>query len=244
MKNDPYIIASFLKARDRENWPSDGTNPIVTISRQRGAGGDKVAMKTAEVLTGMSHGRSPWIVVDKNIAERVIDDHHLPSQISQFLTEEQTVSIEDHIEGMFGISVPRWTIVEKMTQTIIHLANIGHVIFVGRTAHAVTAGFPRAAHIRIIGSLDRRIERVIEDKKCSRDEAINEIEQVEHNRNKFARTHFNVDLNDASKYDLVFNTDRVSVDEAARLIAELVSSPDFRKEKAEQFADLRHSVLG
>ena len=32
MKNDPYIVAAFLKAKDRDQWASaDGTNPIVTI---------------------------------------------------------------------------------------------------------------------------------------------------------------------------------------------------------------------
>ncbi len=244
MKNDPYVISTFLKAKERDQWASDGTSPIVTVSRQHGAGGDAIAMRTAEILTEMGRGTHPWIAVNKDIAERVINDHHLPKQIARFLTGEQTASIEDHIEGILGISVPSGTVVEKMVQTIIHLARIGHVVFVGRAAHVVTARFPRAAHIRLIGSLEHRVERIMEDKKCSWDEAAAEIRLVDENRRHFVAKHFKVDLDDPTQYDLVFNTDRISVEEAARLTAHLVSSPDFRTKEAGQLVELRHQVLG
>jgi len=58
MKNDPYIIAGFLEAIERENWKADGTNPIVTISRQMGADGEAIALRTVELLTEMIHGSS------------------------------------------------------------------------------------------------------------------------------------------------------------------------------------------
>lgn len=244
MKNDPYIVAAFLKAQDRDQGTSDGTRPIVTLSRQHGTSGELIAVRTAEILTEMSHGKHPWIAVDKDIAEHVINDHHLPREIAGFLTGEQTASIENYIEGVLGISVPYKTIMEKMTQTMIHLAKIGHVVLVGRAAHVVTAGFPRAAHIRIMASLEHRVERIMESKNCSRDDAAAEIRDVDDYRRHFVAKHFKVDLDDPTQYDLVFNVDRISVEEAARLIAHLVSSPDFRKKEASQLVELRHQVLG
>lgn len=244
MKNDPYIVAAFLKAKERDNWTADGTSPIVTISRQRGAAGQEIAFRASEILTEMSQGREPWVVIDKNIAERVIEDHHLPNRIKCFFSEEQTLSIEEHIEGILGISVPSSTMIENMTRTVIRLARIGHVIFVGRAAHLITVKFPRAAHVRVFGSFERRVERVAEKKQCSWDEADQEVRRIDEQRRNFVSTHFHSDLDDPSHYDLLFNTDRISVEESARLIAHLVSSPDFRVKQATHLQELRHQVLG
>jgi cytidylate kinase len=192
----------------------------------------------------MSQGLHPWIVVDKDIAERVIEDHHLPKRISSFFTEEQTLSIEEHIEGILGISVSAATRIQDMTRTIINLARLGHVVFVGRAAQVITANFPRAVHVQIIGSFDRRVERLAERKQLSRDEAAAEVRTVDHQRRHFALTHFHADLDEPTRYDMIFNTDRVSVEESARLIAQLVSSPDFREKEARKLQELRHQVLG
>jgi cytidylate kinase len=244
MKNDAYVVTAFLNAKERDHWVADGTGPIVTVSRQRGAEGEAIAFRTAEILTELSHGLHPWIVVDKDIAERVIEDHHLPKRISSFFTEEQTLSIEEHVEGILGISVPAATRIQDLTRTIVNLARLGHVIFVGRAAHAITAKFPRAAHVRIIGSFNRRVERLVEKNRCSWDEAAAEVRTVDAQRRHFALTHFHSDVDDLSHYDMIFNTDRVSVEESARLIAHLVSSPEFRVKEARKLEELRHQVLG
>ena len=244
MKNDPYIVAAFLEAKEREKGAADGTSPIVTISRQCSSQGEEIASRTSEILTDMSHGRRLWVVVDKNIAERVIEDHHLPKRIGRFFSDEQTLSIEEHVEGMLGISVPGSTMVQDMTRTILRLARIGHVVLVGRAAPLITASFPRAVHVRIIGSFNRRVERLAERKQCSWDEAAAEVRKVDNQRHHFISTYFHSDLDDPTHYDLVFNTDRVSVEESARLIAQLVSSPDFREKEAKKLVELRHHVLG
>jgi cytidylate kinase len=244
MKNDPYVVAAFLKAKEEDNWIADGTTPFVTISRQAGALGEAVAFRTAEILSALGQGAHPWIVVDKDIAERVIADHHLPERISRFFTEEQSLSIEEHLEGILGISIPSATMIEKMTQTVLQLAQIGQVIFVGRSARAITAKFPCAVHVRVIGSFQRRVDRIAEAKGCSVDEAATEVRTLDHQRRHFASVHFHADIEEVENYDMVFNTDRVSVEEAAQLIAHLVSSPDFRKENAVRHRELRKRVLG
>jgi cytidylate kinase len=85
---------------------------------------------------------------------------------------------------------------------------------------------------------------VAERNPCSRDEAAAEVRKVDNQRRHFVSTYFHSDLDDATRYDLVFNTDRVSVEESARLIAQLVSSPDFREKEARKLVELRHHVLG
>jgi cytidylate kinase len=244
MKNDPIIIAAFLEAMERGNWAADGTNPLVTVSRQIGAQGEEIAQRAAEILTESSHGKHPWILVDKDIAERVMETHHLPDRIKSFFTEEQAQSIDEHLHGLLGFSTSSTTMIANMTETMIRLARIGHVIFVGRGANAVTAKFPRAVHVRVVGSLERRVERVAAQKGVSPDEALAEVRRVDHQRNHFMSAYFHRHIDDATQYDMVFSTDRVSVEEAAHLIAHLVTSPHFREPEAGKLRELRHQVLG
>jgi hypothetical protein len=244
MKNDPYVVSAFLNARELNNQPADGTNPFVTISRQYGADGEAIALRAGEILTEMSRGQQPWIVVDQDLGERVIEDHHLPKRIDRFFSGEQILTLEDHIEGIMGISVPGVTMIEKLTLTILQLAQIGHVILVGRAAHVIAAKFPRGLHVRVIGSFDRRVQRVEEARSCSRSEAIEEIRRVDHRRQHFVSTYFRSDLEDAKAYDMILNTDRISVEDGARTVAQLIASPEFGEKAAAQLRELRHLVLG
>ncbi len=243
MKNDPYVLATFLKTKEFQDTLTDGTNPIVTISRECGANGEEIAFRAGELLTELDENNQPWMVMDRELGERVINDHHLPKQIGTFFSGEQMLSLEEHLEGLLGISVPAATMIKKMTGTIIQLARMGHVIFIGRAAHCITAKFPCAAHVRIIGSFDRRVDRVAKKSHCSLDQAAKEVRTVDEQRRRFASTYFQSDLDDPLNYDLVLNTDRVSIEEGASLIAHLVSSPKFRSGKAEELRELRQLVL-
>jgi len=243
MKNDPYVMATFLKAREQDKWAADGTRPIVTLSRQHGSGGSQIALRATELLSEKKHGGHPWIVVDKEIAERVINDHHLPARISKFLSEKEATSVEGRIDGLLGFAVPYETIIRKMAQTMVQIAKLGHVILVGRAAHVITAGFPRALHVRIIGSLEKRVERIMESENCSRDKAAARIMETDELRRHFAARHFKVDLNDPAQYDLTINTDRVTLEDAAQVIVHTVSLPHFRDEEARHLVELRHLVL-
>jgi len=134
--------------------------------------------------------------------------------------------------------------IKSLIRTIVQLARLGHVILVGRAAHIITAKFPRAAHVRFIGSFDRRVERIAERNRCTRSEAATEIKTVEAHRRHFVSTYFHSDLEDNSRYDLILNTDRLSIEDCARLIAQLVSNSRFREEEVDKLKKLRHQVLG
>ncbi len=244
MKNDPYIVTAFLKAKEMESAKTDGTLPIVTISRQVGALGEEVAYRTAEILSEMNHGKHPWIVVDKDVGERVVADHHLPLRLSKFFSGEETLSIDNYIHTLMGISVPGNVVIKSLTKTIIQLARLGHVILVGRAAHIITAKFPRAAHVRMIASFDRRVERVAASQHCSPSEAATKIKTVEHLRRHFVSAYFHADLEDSSRYDMILNTSRLSVEECAQSVAQLVSNSHFREKESLQLQELRHQVLG
>ena len=71
-----------------------------------------------------------------------------------------------------------------------------------------------------------------------------EDENPQHNNCTFGRWR---EVNKVTKEDKkgwAIDSDRISVEESARLIAQLVSSPDFRDKEGQKLIELRHQVLG
>jgi len=80
----------------------------VTISRQSGSGGHAVASRLAEYLQAReTGGRCPWTVFDRNLVEKVLEDHHLPKRLARFMPEDRISEISDTMDELFGLP-GRW----------------------------------------------------------------------------------------------------------------------------------------
>jgi cytidylate kinase len=195
--------------------------PAVTISRQAGAGGTSVALKLAEILQARLPGQAcPWTVFDRNLVERVLEDHHLPSRLAQFMPEDRVSAIGDAVEELLGLHPPSSSLVHKLTETILQLAELGNVILVGRGANVITATLPNIFHVRLIGSLERRIERVQARHKVSREAARKFIHKEDAGRRRYLLRYLGKAIDDPLLYHLIINTDWVPVDRAAEIIAQ------------------------
>jgi cytidylate kinase len=112
----------------------------------------------------------------------------------------------------------------KTTRTILHLATMGHAIIVGRGAGVIGRRLDGGLHVRLIGSPARRLERMKEFYKLSEPEARAAMERLDNGRRSYVRKYFKADVRDPLLYDLVINTDHVSYERAATIIAE--AAPD------------------
>jgi cytidylate kinase len=195
--------------------------PAVTISRQTGAGGTSVALKLAELLQERLPGENcRWTVFDRNLVEKVLEDHHLPSRLAQFMQEDRVSAIGDAVEELLGLHPPSSSLVHQITETILQLAELGNVILVGRGANVITASLPNVFHVRLIGSLERRIERVQARHKISREAARKFISKEDAGRRRYLLRYLGKAIDDPLLYHLIINTDWVPVDRAAELIAQ------------------------
>jgi cytidylate kinase len=242
-----YIVALNYSKEEATTTLAAPPKPIVTISRQRGARGKFIAEKTAALLSREGEADPPWLVVDRSLAQRVMEDHHLSAEICRFLTEEQAMTIHDRLAHLLHLHASSEKTLEKMMQTALRLAEIGHIIFVGRAAHVVTARHPRAYHIHIIGSFERRVEEVMAAGRERRFDAELEVRKADHDRACFASSFFHINLEDPFQYHLTINSDRMSDDTAARMIADLVLAPEPGVLEApsrvgRSFGSVRHEV--
>lgn len=199
--------------------------PVVTISREAGCGAPVVAEKLAALLQASSPADAPpWTVFDRNLMEKVLEDHNLSARLAKFLPEDRTTELQDIMHEVFGLRPASWTIVRQITETILHLAELGGVIFIGRAGNVITAKLPYAFHVRLVAPLEKRVEHAHEfysmTKKAAREFCLRE----DRGRRRYLKKYFNVDVDDPLLQHLTVNTGLVSYDEAARIIADAVLS--------------------
>jgi cytidylate kinase len=199
------------------------TRRAVTISRQSGSGGHAVAETLAEYLQAACPKHCcPWTVFDRNLVEKVLEDHHLPRRLAQFMPEDRISEIADTMDELFGLHPPSWTLVRQTADTVLHLVELGNVILIGRGATVITSKLDYVFHVRLVGSLQRRVEHMQEISQLSPKAALELIEQQDRGRKRYLKKYFGKDIDDPLLYHLVVNTDLMSYEQAARLIGNAV----------------------
>ena len=134
--------------------------PAVTISYKAGAGGHEVAHRLAGVLQMTQPARAArWTVFDRELVDEVLAEHHLPKELGLLMPEDRRFYIQDILDDLMGLRPPSWVLEPKIAETVLHLADAGHVILVGRGASIITERMPKS-FIWLIGSLPKRIERM------------------------------------------------------------------------------------
>jgi cytidylate kinase len=124
------------------------------------------------------------------------------------------------IQEMFGLHPPFWTLVHLTAETILHLAEQGNVILIGRGANLVTSKLPHVFHVRLVGSLEKRVEHTQEIRGLGKKEALEVVRNEDLGRQRYLKKYFKKEFNDPLLYHLVINTDAVSYEDAARIIGD------------------------
>ena len=190
----------------------------VTISRQAGSGGHSVAERLVELIKAGEHGEN-WMIFDRNLVEKVLEDHKLPARLGRFMPEDRISAIADTMDELFGLHPPSWILVRKTSETILHLAELGNVILIGRAANIVTRRIPHVFHVRLVGSLEKRVERLQQSNGLTAKAALKMAEEQDLARRRYVKQFFAKNIDDPLLYHLVLNTDLLSIDAAARMIA-------------------------
>ncbi len=194
--------------------------PSITLSRQTGSGAMEIARRLAEFLHTEAPGPCGWAVFDKNLVAKMLEEHDLPQQIAQFLPEDHISRIRDTVEELLGLHPPSETLIRQISETVVHLAGLGHVILVGRATNVITQGMANVFHVRIVAPVEKRVNQVMTVSRQSREAALEFIRKEDAARRRYLKDYFRCDPDDALGYDLVLNTGRFEAQAAAHLIGE------------------------
>ena len=194
--------------------------PCITISREVGAGGDAVSERLCDLLQKKRrHEEVKWIVFDKNLIEKVIEDHNLPGKLSDYLEEDKITEINSMVNELLGLHPPAWLLVHKTAQTILQLATMGNVIIVGRGAHLITTHMNNVFHVRLVAPLEDRIRHMQDIFNLTRKEAIVRIKKDDVIRKHYLKHYYHKDIDDKFLYHIIINTHLLPYEEAAEMIS-------------------------
>lgn len=214
-----YLLCQ-IKERKQKAAQAIRPGPAITLSYQTGAGEHEIAMRIAEILQAAEPVAStPWTVFDRRLIEHVLKEHQFPESMARFLPEDRRSFVEEEIGDILGLHPPAWVIVPQIAETILHLANAGHVILVGRGAAFITAAMPNVFHVRLVAPLTDRIDRVRMIENMPATEAAKYVARKDRGRSRYAKAYFRGQLEDDLLYHLVINTGRIPYHRAAQIIA-------------------------
>ena len=216
------FVVHQLRLRTGHPAPHHPTSgPALTISHQTGAGEHVVAERVAHLLEAGGHkGAVPWTVFDRDLVDKVLEEHNLPHSLAQFMPEDRRSLIQDTLDELLGTRLPSWSAVPQVAETVLHLAHAGHAILVGRGANVITAGLPRVFHVRLVGSQEGRIARIQEERHLSHAAAATFVKKADRAHGRYVKAYYHVSAEDDTRYHLILNTDLLSLEEAAWIIAE------------------------
>jgi hypothetical protein len=191
----------------------------VTFSRETGAGAHSVAELLATQLQKQGGcDAKPWMVFDRNLVEKVLEEHNLPASVGAFMGEERVSEINDTVEEFFGLHPPSWILIRKTAETILHLAELGNTILIGRGASVITNKLPDVFHVRLVAALEQRVATIQHLRRLKPNEARAVIRKEDRGRRAYLEKYFARNIDDPLLYHLVINTSLVHPEHAAAII--------------------------
>jgi hypothetical protein len=213
-------------------------HPFVTISREAGAGGDEVMQSLVARLRALDPADPPWAGFDRELVEKVAEDHKLSKYLIESLEDQQYNWLRDLLHGV-GASRgwPSDTAVyHRVAKAVWALAQAGRVVIVGRGGVFLTQGLPGGVHVRLVAPFADRVQRYAKAQGLDRKAAEQSIRELEQKRAAFYRRFWPKRSLGPETFTVTFNTgqlrDAQIVDAIVPLLGSLKMSGETSKVSA------------
>jgi len=178
---------------------------FITISEMLGTNGEKIAGQVANTLNYTFYGEEELF--------KAADELGFLSDVKK-LGEKSPALLE-----RFFSEKPK-IYLDRLQSVIYEVAKKGDAVFFGRGSQLLLHSFECAFHVMLIGSMEKRIKRVMEEKGVSKEVAERMIHRSDHDKKGFIHFAFHEDWLNPHLFDFILNTDKLSVDFSARMIVE------------------------
>jgi len=183
---------------------------IVTIGREFGTGGRKIATELSQLL-GIN-------LYDKHLLDDLKERYHL--------TTEQMDKIRAQKKNWLSqlkVFVPEVTpelIYEEEERILRELAEKESCIILGRTGYHIFRDNPNAFRVFLIADMPYRRDKVARRLNINEGSADLLIKQVDEARENYSQTFSGTSRNDVHNYDLILNVTGLEADHVAKMIVE------------------------
>ena len=192
--------------------------PIIALTQGMGSLAQDIAEQLADEL-GLA-------TLQHEVAERVADRMHISRSLINRLREGKAGTIE-------RLRADRDSIAVYTHEELLEAAARGNVVLRGWGATLLLRTVPHIPCVRIMRPFEKRV-RWLMDALGTEDQSLAEAEIRRSDESNTSRMHeqFGVTWGDPALFDLVLNTDRLSVDTCVQQIKALVARPEFAETEA------------
>ena len=187
--------------------------PIITISRGSYSRGKDVAERLARELG--------YECVSREIILEASEQFNIP-EIQLVHAIEDAPSILDRLTR----GTERY--VAYVRAALLKRVQKGDVVYHGFAGRLLLRDIPSVLRVRIIASIDHRIQEVVRRDGVSEDQARERIARADDERRKWSHHLYDVDPRDASLYDIVLQIRPMTIDDAVGTIKLAAQLPVFQ----------------
>lgn len=216
MKNIERLVAEQVRiwTRNEAKYKFDKEKievwPVITISREYGAGGRSLARELGE--------RTGFKVWDKELLSAIAQEAGADEQLMGSLDERRRKMIDDALYGtLIGYKNSNTHYYRSLLKVLHTIGLHGKSIIVGRGSNYII-DTPSPLKIRIICPLEKRIANVSKIENIGLKEAEKLINAREDERTDFVKHYFRQDPGNAEGFDLVVNSGNFSIAQLADLV--------------------------
>src|SRR4030043_1291570 len=182
---------------------------FLTISEMSGTKGVQIAQQVSKGLGYTYYGEAELLKFAEEMgffADVKKLDEKGPHLLERFFSEKPKVYLD------------------RLQSVIFEVAKKGNALFFGKGSQLLLNSFNCALHVLVTGSMEKRVQRIIEEKKVDKEIAEKLIHRSDQDKRGFLRFAFEEDWLTPNLYDLVLTRVNVTLDSATKMVLEAARS--------------------
>ncbi len=198
--------------------------PFITISKQYGCEGFKLANLLAKRPNLASPAPIPWVVMGKEVVEEIAEKKGDTAKFVDALNTSCRSFIRQTIESLLGGRPTEYQAYETLAEVHTAFAGAGRVILLGCGGGIVCGGVEAGVHVRLIAPLSWRAKKIATERKIDAHEAEAIAVREERQREAFVRDFTGEGVADPPRHDVVFNSAQVEIETVAEAIFSMMKN--------------------
>jgi cytidylate kinase len=192
--------------------------PVVTITREPGSGGERIAQRLCSELD-LRH-------YDWELVEQIAKDEHVSAQLVSTLEKYPPGAFEDYLAEFGEHRLTSDKYVARVKTILLAIAVTGNAVIVGRGSNFFLPADKKLG-LCFVAPLDLRVKNIMNESGLTEKKAREQVSKLEAGHSKLVKKYFQTDIRDPSQYHLVINTALVKPDTIVQLVKTML------KEKGE-----------